>query len=248
MDENPFLADDAIAYFKTEIESPEADNNSIFLGAPKAINYSLWVIFSIALGLYFISSIFVSNVLFMPMTIEGSSMYPTLNYEYTTTGNHSANDVVYLRRTKNVNYKDIIVFDASSYISQSTKTSPTYFIKRVIAVSGDTLQFVKIESYSTGLSTYTIVKNGVVLQEDYIAETICYNNSSTPQIVASEEPIVIPKGYIFVMGDNRNNSRDSRELGIISTEDVIGKVAIHIPYGSTLFQGIAKSIKQDLLF
>lgn len=248
MDENPFPADDAITYFKSEIEKNESDSNVIFLGAPKAISYSLWIIFSIALGLYFISSLFVSNVLFMPMTIEGSSMYPTLNYEYTTTGNHSANDVVYLKKTKNVNYKDIVVFDASSYISNSTETAHTYFIKRVIAVGGDTLQFVKTSSSIIGIDSYAVVKNGVVLEEDYVAETIYYINSSTPQIVASETTFVIPAGYIFVMGDNRNNSRDSRELGLISTDDIVGKAVIHIPYGATLLQGIVKSIKQDLLF
>lgn len=249
MDENPFPSDEAIAYFKNEIEPAESDTpNTIFLGAPKHTNYSLWLIFSIALGIYFILSTFVGNVLLMPITIEGSSMYPTLNYEYATTGNSTANDVVYLKKTQKVEYKDIVVFDATKYQYHSTQTASVYFIKRVIAVGGDTLQFVKTKSSSTGISTYKVVKNGILLQEDYVAESIHYSGSTAPQLVSSEQIISIPKGYIFVMGDNRNNSRDSRDLGLISIEDVVGKAVIHIPYGATLIEGVAKSIKQDLLF
>ena len=49
-------------------------------------------------------------------------MYPTLNQEYTTTGNNYANDVVYLKKTTAVEYKDIIVFksreDADKFLKE----------------------------------------------------------------------------------------------------------------------------------
>ena len=169
--------------------------------------------------------------------------------EYSTTGNKYSNDVVYLWRTNNVEYKDIVVFNASPYNSQTNNTQPVYYIKRVIATSGDTLQFVKIaENTTTNLSTYQVIKNGVMLEEDYISEDIIYHNSSTPKLVKSESIITIPEGYIFVMGDNRNNSKDSREMGIIKTDDLLGKVVIHIPFGHTIITGLIKSIQNDYIF
>lgn len=246
MDENTFPEDDAINYFKTSILAEETNNfNTIFLGCPKPTHTSLWVLFGIFLGIYFILSIFLSNILLVPMTVEGASMYPTLNAEYTTTGNKYATDVVYLWKTQNVNKLDVIVFEASSYVGSP---DTIYYIKRVVATSGDSIQFKRITEID-GTFAYSVYLNGNQLNEDYINGQMQYKNESIiPQFILNEEIIVIPDGYIFVMGDNRNNSRDSREIGLVATSTIVGRVVFHIPYGQTLIHGFIKSVQENYIF
>lgn len=248
MEENNQFQDDPINYFKSNIQPENESFNTIFLGCPKPQNSSLWIIFAIALGIYFVFSIFIGNIILLPMSIEGASMYPTLNNEYTTTGNKYATDVVYLSRTQTVSQQDIIVFDASPYNSYSS--GPVYYIKRVIAKEGDTIQFIENNEQENDTSiSYSISVNGLILKEDYISENIKYSkNTPTTNIVTSGQELTIPNGYVFVLGDNRNNSTDSRELGLIKTSDIVGKVIIHIPYGDNIITGIFQSIKNDYLF
>ena len=224
--------DDPIAYFKSNFQEDanETPFNSIFIGCPKPSSSSLWVLFSIALGVYFVLSLFVSNILLIPMSVEGSSMYPTLNYEYSTKGNTSASDVVYLWETQNVQYKDIVVFNATPYNHSYPQTETVYYIKRVIATSGDTIQFKKVSEIN-GIATYDVIKNNAVLIEDYVSEAIQYNiQYSQAKFITNEQVISIPEGYVFVLGDNRNNSRDSRDaaIGLVDERLIAGKVYLRV--------------------
>ncbi len=87
-------------------------------------------------------------------------------------------------------------------------------VKRVIAVGGDTLEII-------GDSQEVIVNGKVVNESSYsigITEPIEYQNEYKAK--------PIPDGWLFVMGDNRENSRDSRtmsEIGFIKYEDIMGK-------------------------
>ena len=247
MNENQFPQDDPIYYFKSNIvENEDRNFDSIFLGCPTRGQTPFVVGFGILLGIYFILTFFITNIVLSPLIVEGESMYPTLNQEYTITGNKYATDVVYLWRTQNVKYKDIVVFDASSYIDSNTTT---YYIKRVVAVAGDTIKFVETSSTTKGQKTYSLVINEQTLIEDYINEPMCYRSTATtPKFITEGKTLTVPKGHIFVMGDNRNNSRDSRDLGFISTTHILGRVLIHIPHGKTSIHGIVKSIKEDYLF
>jgi signal peptidase I len=97
---------------------------------------------------------------------------------------------------------DIIVFSFPADEGQD-------LIKRVIGLPGET---VKI-----GDGTVTI--NGQELREPYIAQDPLYYG---------EWPV--PEGYLFVLGDNRNDSRDSHQWGLLPLENVIGKsVVIYWP-------------------
>lgn len=92
------------------------------------------------------------------------------------------------------------------YVLEFTKTS---YIKRVIAVSGD---HIKIEEGKVYL-------NDQELNEPYLREGITTDGGTF-------NDIVVPEGYIFVMGDNRPHSTDSRSFGCIPTGKIESKVLI----------------------
>ncbi len=83
-------------------------------------------------------------------------------------------------------------------------------IKRVVAIAGDT---VDIDDKTGEL----LVKNVVQKENTVIGKTYSRNNGI-------EFPYAVPDGYVFVLGDNREASVDSRDFGAISTGSLIGKV------------------------
>jgi signal peptidase I len=96
---------------------------------------------------------------------------------------------------------DVIVF---SYPRDPSRD----FIKRVIAVPGDTIDF----------ANGNVLVNGVQLAEPYIIErTDCRG---------AECHIVVPDKHYFVLGDNRNNSSDSRSWGFVPEENIIGQAML----------------------
>jgi len=130
-----------------------------------------------------------------------------------------------------LNPGDIIVISNKAYLEATIKRNEVIvfkrvlnknsgksipFIKRVVALSGDR---VKIEK---GL----IFINGSPISESYIK----ISNKVKPYSLGMAE-IKIPENKLFVLGDNRDNSNDSRMFGVISISDVVGK-AIDILYSS----------------
>lgn len=89
-----------------------------------------------------------------------------------------------------------------------------YFVKRVIGLPGETVQIT---------ADGTILINGEVLHEYYGKEVI-----EDPGLAS--EPILLSEDEYFLMGDNRNNSRDSRceDVGNVKKSDLIGKAWIRI--------------------
>ena len=86
-------------------------------------------------------------------------------------------------------------------------------VKRIIAKGGDTISI----DYDAG----TVTVNGELLQEDYIA-------APTYLGYDVQFPFTVPEGTLFVMGDNRNESLDSRSsyVGCIDERDILGKVLL----------------------
>lgn len=99
-------------------------------------------------------------------------------------------------------YGDVVIID--SYIPYGKP-----LVKRVIGKAGDTIDI----DFDKGI----VYRNGEALDEPYTAEP-------TWTYESVDFPITVPDGCLFIMGDNRNNSKDSRdrEIGCVDTRDVLG--------------------------
>ncbi|USB32118.1 signal peptidase I [Paenibacillus sp. YPG26] len=143
---------------------------------------------------------------FAPFIVDGPSMQPNFH-----TGERIiVNKIIYdIRQPR---HGEVVVFHVP--------TEGRDFIKRVIGVPGDT---VKVEGD-------TVTVNGVKVNETYIQDAIdekhknnqLYNNESDfPNERITDGKV--PEGYVFVMGDNRSDSTDSRVLGFISQKEIVGR-------------------------
>ncbi len=101
---------------------------------------------------------------------------------------------------------DIVTINAKKNLDKD-------IIKRVIATGGD--------SFRINDDTHEVFVNGKPLDESYINEPTEFTGNW-------KIPDVIPQGYVLVMGDNRNNSLDSRfkEVGLIKINDIYGKAFV----------------------
>lgn len=144
-------------------------------------------------------------LLFKPFIVQGPSMEPN----FVSNQKLIVNEILYDFRKPERG--EVIVF----HVPDEGRD----FIKRVIAVAGDT---VKVEGDK-------VFVNGEQINETYIQEAIdqahaeggLYNNTDFPNSFVTEE--VVPEGHVFVMGDNRSNSTDSRMIGYVPLGDIIGR-------------------------
>lgn len=165
-----------------------------------------------------ISVVILFSLVFRVATIDGDSMKNTLQGANKFTG--AIGDKVII---SNFNYEpkqfDIVVVSRNvenSNNSQGTSLEP--IIKRVIAVGGQTVDI----NFHRGI----VYVDGVALEEDYIS-------SPTTDKYEVDFPLYVPEGYIFVLGDNRGDSLDSRssrigENGLIDTRYVLGHAVFRI--------------------
>ena len=128
--------------------------------------------------------------------VDGHSMVPTLQDGDRLLVLNSMLDDDY-------EYGDIVVLRKESFLADP-------IVKRVIATEGQTVDI----DFSTG----SVYVDGVLLKEDYINELTFLEEGT-------EFPLTVPQDGIFVMGDNRNHSSDSRDsrLGTVDNRYVIGK-------------------------
>ncbi len=175
-------------------------NSSLQCISMNAVKKIIEFIMDILETIVFVGSLFIVIYLFIlqPNQIRGASMEPTFesgDYIFTS-------KITYKLRTPERG--DVIVF-------RSPRNPDIEFIKRIIGLPGDTIE-IKSEE---------IFVNGKQLQENYIA-------AKTPLweggFIKDSEVKVVPAGELFVMGDNRPRSSDSREFGFIPLGSIIGQV------------------------
>lgn len=142
------------------------------------------------------------NLVLQPTIISGQSMRPTLEN----------NDYLFINRFAYKNHMpqrgDVIVFKAD--LSNNNSNHKKNLVKRVIALPGEHLV----------IKDNNVYINGKYLNEDYLVDV--YTDGDID--------IIVPDNHIFAMGDNRENSDDSRQsyIGVISLDEVVGKAFIRI--------------------
>ncbi|WP_195573113.1 signal peptidase I [Paenibacillus sp. 1001270B_150601_E10] len=147
-------------------------------------------------------------LLFAPFIVDGPSMEPN----FWTGERLIVNKVLYNFREPERG--EVVVF----HVPQENRD----LIKRVIGVAGDTIEYKGDDLFV----------NGEKIDEPYLKEALdeahargeLYNDRDYPNEMQTETKV--PEGHIFVLGDHRNNSTDSRALGFISLEDVIGRADV----------------------
>ena len=141
--------------------------------------------------------------------VVGQSMYPTLtgaDYTYNSVGERiieAGGDYVYADTATTPQRGDIVVITTSNSGSLAT------IIKRAIAFGGEKVELVDGALYI----------DGALIEEPYVSPE---NNQSERNTYPET---LVPEGYVFVLGDNRDNSNDSRgDYGMIALSDIVGVV------------------------
>jgi signal peptidase I len=165
--------------------------------------------------------ILIFTFVFKVASVQGTSMEPTLVQD----------DKLIVSSTfyNTPKQKDIIIIDAeNAHLLADTDNDGQVddvvvadglhktIVKRVIAVAGQTVDI----DFETG----NVIIDGEVINEPYI------NDLTQNDEFAFEYPITVPDGYVFVLGDHRSVSKDSRsnEIGLVDVNDIIGKVVLRI--------------------
>ncbi|MCM3586092.1 signal peptidase I [Mesobacillus maritimus] len=156
-----------------------------------------------ALSLGIIVFVAIRTFFFSNYVVEGESMLPTLEDGNKVVVNKIGFEANDLQRF------DVIVFHANEQED---------YVKRIIGLPGDTINYRDDQLYINGeqidepfLEKYRSKLFGGVLTGDFTLEEVTGK-------------VTIPEGYIFVLGDNRRGSWDSRHFGLIAVEQIVGKV------------------------
>ena len=178
-------------------------------------------IYAIVLAL--IIAMVIHIFLIQPTRVSGESMEDTLHngqYLIVTKWQHIMRDVP--------DYGQIVIIDSRvnrartwvddvkeplmNYASVFNKAAQTndVWVKRVIGLPGDVLEF----------KDGHVWRNGEQLQEPYTKDPKMNFTRSTP--------VIVPDGHVFVMGDNRNHSSDSRFIGPVPVDHILGFVSYAI--------------------
>jgi len=171
-----------------------------------------WIMtFTLALSIIFI----INTQIFAMVQVEQQSMESTLfpgerlfvnRLGWQTTGPRRGEIIIFLpEREVGTFWEGVSLFidDYKSIFDRSL--APRRYVKRVVGLPGDEIDI------RDGL----VYLNGEVLIEDYVKGSTYTADYSFP--------MVVPDGFLFVLGDNREVSRDSRAFGPIKQESVIGE-------------------------
>lgn len=157
-------------------------------------------------------ALFVNAFVFQRMVVAGPSMEPTL-YD----GENLFVEKLTHSLSKIPAYGDIVVIDSRinrtrnisddlvEPVRKLLKQENYFYVKRVIGRPGDTI----------AINDGIVFRNGQRLHETYLNGSMFFE---------ADQTVIVPPNHIFVMGDNRSNSLDSRRLGSIPLNHCLGSV------------------------
>ncbi|MDB5113931.1 MAG: signal peptidase Serine peptidase [Chloroflexi bacterium] len=199
-------------------------------------------VLALAFALYIVIALALQTV-----RVEGDSMVPTLRN----------NDLLFADK---LSYH-LHAPDRGDIIVLKPPDEPNRdFIKRIVGVPGDTIEIDGHYSSNGRQRAAVLIRPAgasgfQVLKEPYLPDqtkdpwdemTFCCDAGG--RATTEPQPLVIPKDDYFVMGDNRNRSRDSRFIGLIPRNNVLGRAWIRIwPPGRLGFLGPGPSLAAALL-
>ena len=177
-------------------------NEEVASLSDKKTRFNDFIEWAEAIGISIMIVLLLFTFVFRQVVVDGGSMLPTL-----TDGDRLIISHLFYTPKQG----DIVVVNCEG----DGKLNKT-LVKRVIATEG---QEVNID-FNTG----TVTVDGTVLKEDYIADLTTRDDGGFTY------PVTVPQGCVFVMGDNRLHSTDSRnrEVGFLSVDDVLGRVIFRL--------------------
>ncbi|MBU5674422.1 signal peptidase I [Paenibacillus brevis] len=169
----------------------------------------------LAVGIGFLLSLIIGIFVIQPYKVDGHSMEPTLN----------DNQRIYAWKIRHTldqlpDYEDVVIIDSRVdrdrtlmddlkehpliRIVSGTSDNEIFYVKRVIGLAGDRIE----------IKDGSVYRNGEKLVEPYIKEQMVDTGV--------DQSWEIPEDHIFVLGDNRNHSSDSRVIGPIPKNHIMG--------------------------
>lgn len=191
-------SDDVTDEFENEVERAEYEDDT-YDEEPeeKPVSFGRWLAeLVLMVGLAFLLASGIRTFIVQPYVVPTGSMIPTIEIQ----DRIIANKFIY--RFGEPKAGDIVVLDDPT---GSVET----LVKRVIAVGGQTVD----------LQDGFVVVDGVVLDEPYT-----HGLPSEP--MTQPMPYAVPEGSVWLMGDNRTNSADSRVFGAVPLSDIRGKAFV----------------------
>jgi signal peptidase I len=151
-----------------------------------------------------------------PTIVEGDRLFVNkLAYDLNFPLTHAS-----LHRFAEPQRSDVIVFDSVA--------AKTRLVKRVIGLPGDVVALVGNRLTINGVAaSYAVLEqstNGIVALETYagLSHRVKFSAHGTSPY-STFGPVTVPQGHYLVMGDNRDNSADSRVIGFVPREEIAGK-------------------------
>lgn len=165
-----------------------------------------WVLVIVgAILLALIVKVFLLQAFYIPSL----SMYPTL---------HEGDRVLVNKlsyKLHDVNRGDVIVFERPA--SETSSNIPD-LIKRVVGLPGESVSF----------DNGSVYINGVRLDESYLPDGTVTSSANAPNKCTPQAPCIVPEGQVWVMGDNRSDSKDSRYFGAIDESSIVGRAFVTV--------------------
>ena len=187
---------------EVEPETLEASDGSTKKRPGRTRRWSAWTEWIVVVIVAISAAMLVRTYVLQQFAVSGQSMYSTL---------HDADRVLVNKlsyRLHDPNRGDVVVLKTIEGAGERD------LIKRVVALPGETFEYTSCVAYIDGKQ----------LIEPYLDPAVV----TTGHCGGDQPEITIPEGEVFVMGDNRGGSKDSRDLGPIDYDDLIGRAFVVI--------------------